>query len=110
MLRLVQKLQILEETISELESQISGAMKERNQADLSGSEARSEEMSAIVANLVEEKKILEAKYFEQNHNIIELHKDFYRVESELNSYKFMTKSGVSNHSFREGAGDYSKYL
>ena len=58
-----QKLQMLEEIISELENQINGAMKERNHAEMGESEVRSEEMNAVVANLVEEKKILEAKYF-----------------------------------------------
>ena len=54
-------------------------IKEKSQSQLIGSSVNSEEMNHVIANLNEEKRILESKYWEQNQNIIELHKNFYRV-------------------------------
>ena len=47
------KLQLLEETVSQLENQISSAVRDKNQSYLAGSEARSQEMNHVIANLTE---------------------------------------------------------
>jgi hypothetical protein len=38
-----------------------------------------EDMNVIISNLTGEKKLIEAKYLEQNHTIIELHKNYYKI-------------------------------
>jgi chromosome segregation ATPase len=86
-------LQQLEHKIPELEAHIAAAIREKLEAEAG---SQSEEIQARVSQLVEEKRMLEGKYLEQNHSIIEMHKNYYRLQAELASLKGLEMSGASH--------------